>query len=452
MVRDQKKHKPIGSWLLLALGVAIPLTDVSRFYLGGAGSLADAVIVLLAAATLLVAAREGIPFTTGTALVGCLALLILLSWAAWLGRAGPDQSAITQSLIRWVEYLAAFACVHTLTRRGERRRQLFVGLGVGCGLAFLIAVVHWRLGPGAQRFWQWGPPWGSWYQVTGNFRVWGSFGNPLELTTYLGTFIGTAAVLAARGAGRLRRTGLVGLFGLPPMLVVTGSRSSLIVAVVAFAVYLLIPTGARGARRRSIPGIRLAVVALVVAGVVATGAGQTVRDRLTGEAGDASLGNRGYVMTAALAMMRDHPLLGVGTGRFAAVYGDAYWVTGASSEETDFSPENRFLMIGAEVGIPAMLVFSLLFLRAITGGFGGTSLSMERQAIAAALLCYAVMASVQPATSAATNVLLFALLGAQEAMLQRRHAAMLPKVFHVPGLPPVVQTQPTVPPAEGAVL
>ncbi len=77
--------------------------------------------------------------------------------------------------------------------------------------------------------------------------------------------------------------------------------------------------------------------------------GDTFSDKL-----DTSSRTRLTIWEGGLAMMKDHPLFGVGYGRFADVIGE-YEPSVASMD-----PHNNFLKIGTEMGIPVLAVFCLL--------------------------------------------------------------------------------------------
>lgn len=77
-----------------------------------------------------------------------------------------------------------------------------------------------------------------------------------------------------------------------------------------------------------------------------------------GEGSRTSTGQRlDYALNSA-AIVRDHPLLGVGTGGFAAAY--ARQVEGTALEPT-VNPHNEYLNIAVQLGVPGLLLLGLLF-------------------------------------------------------------------------------------------
>ena len=93
--------------------------------------------------------------------------------------------------------------------------------------------------------------------------------------------------------------------------------------------------------------------------------GQTIQKKvdltqtgeITTEQLEVSAGDRVKVWNAAKYMIKDHPLLGVGFERFESKVLH-YW-TGRKTHD----PHNTYLLIAAEMGIPALMVFLLILWR-----------------------------------------------------------------------------------------
>ncbi len=422
MIRLEGGHEPVATMRSLArllvflFAVSIPLTNVSRSFLGGTGSGAEVLLLGMAGVAVVAIMEDGLVVTRSVALMGSFVLLSLAAWF-WHGAAhlGIAEQVRPDGVIRPLEYFTAYLAIFVLARDARARAALVVGLWTGCAVAVAFALVQWRLGPNAAWFWSWGPPWANLYGETGEFRVWGSMGNPLELVTYLAPFLGFAATLVRTQGGRAQRfyLGMLGL--LPIAMIVTGSKSALLVVGVALVVLL------RSGRTWSL--IPALVAVGVVAGVVwLSGATAVIQERAAGGIlGSDSATQRGYVIRAALRVIADHPLLGVGPDNFSDVYATSYWVRGASREESTFSPENILLMTAGEVGIPAAICLAGLTLHGIGAGFRGRrneapGLSLPGPALSVGIICYTLMGMIQPATPVATNLLLFSLLGLQEAL------------------------------------
>jgi probable O-glycosylation ligase (exosortase A-associated) len=77
---------------------------------------------------------------------------------------------------------------------------------------------------------------------------------------------------------------------------------------------------------------------------------------------DESVGIRFKLWTAAVYMIADYPIFGVGTGNFPNAYGSTYRAKGSRS--LYWSPHNVFIQIITEMGIVGFTIY-LLFLYAI---------------------------------------------------------------------------------------
>jgi probable O-glycosylation ligase (exosortase A-associated) len=152
---------------------------------------------------------------------------------------------------------------------------------------------------------------------------------------------------------RLVFLGLTGLFIWS--IVVTGSRGAF-VGFVATLVYILYKE-------------KKLIVGLIVAAFLAAPATYLVSDEYVNRIKsigeykeDVSVEIRFQVWRAALSMIADHPLFGVGTGNFATAYGSFYKAAGDLSSYT--SPHNIFVQVFAELGLLGIVVY-LAFIAAI---------------------------------------------------------------------------------------
>lgn len=395
-------------FLLFVFAASIPLTDLSRYYLGS-GSIAELLLVALLLVWSLTFVNSRFRVSMGLALLFFVLVLAVWSWTIAVLRE-PELLAPPLALVRQVEYFAVAFVVTQLASDAQRRLALVWGLVAGCCIALLITAIHWLAGPDVEVFYGWGPPWAADY-TKDTFRVWGPFGNPLPLGSYLATFLGIFFVFTMRESrhkwqgiwsGFLAATALV--------LVMTGSRSALIVMVVPL-VYGLRFVSLRGIMRTAAIGVFLLVpIAFTDIAGVAFG-------RLTELSGDDfSVVQRLMVYRSALNMMADYPLLGVGADNFAIAYYPAYMERGASLDPTTFTPENMLLLFGAEQGIVAMTLFALALLVALRRGFLQKASfpdtdSLLGEAIAVGILCFVTMSFIQASSDAPSRLLLYTLLG-----------------------------------------
>jgi O-antigen ligase len=70
------------------------------------------------------------------------------------------------------------------------------------------------------------------------------------------------------------------------------------------------------------------------------------------------LGQRLEYYRTTLAIIADHPVLGVGTGAFAQAYAEK--IRGTHGHAT-VNPHNDYLLIAAQVGLPALIVLLALY-------------------------------------------------------------------------------------------
>jgi O-Antigen ligase len=131
---------------------------------------------------------------------------------------------------------------------------------------------------------------------------------------------------------------LVGIF-------CTGSRNGLLVAILQLGLFCLLAQ----ASRRVILGALLGGIALVASALV-LGLG----DRRIA-AWDWRNDPRVGVWAIALSMMRDRPWLGWGLGNFKFIYPDQ--AINPEFKEI-FHPHNLWLLLGGELGLPAMLLLT----------------------------------------------------------------------------------------------
>lgn len=389
----------------------IPLTDASRFYLGG-GSFSEILLVILVFTWLSTLLKHGLHISSGLIIFSVLLLLTIASWVIALHRnALIDGYSLNYSIIRHMEYFLVLFVISQLARSDKERTALLGGAIIGCGIEILIVLLHWSAGHDASLFYNWGPVWANAY-TSASFRVWGSFGNPLPLVTYLASFSGILTVLAVHEHRSNRRLIWAGLLVLiVPALLATGSRTALIVMVIPFA-YALTSLSFR----RLFAGLSLmAVISLVV---ISTGVLNVLGARLENfGTGDGSVSQRQMVIRSSLDMMQDHPLLGVGPGRFETAYVGGYMLPTASWEPSSFTPENIFLQYGAELGFPALILFllgvSISLWHGRRGAFatGSGQSRMFATAVSLGLICFLTASLVQASYDAPSQLLLFMLLG-----------------------------------------
>ncbi len=187
----------------------------------------------------------------------------------------------------------------------------------------------------------------------GAWRVRGFYGSPNNLALYLGRLLPLAVAILAWGERDLssgRRRWMYGLAVLvmAAALVLTYSRGALLVGVPASLLFLAALRGRRA--------FLLAVGMLVlVAAIVLIGGGS---GRLTSLL-DASQGTtffRLQLWQSSLAMIRDHPLLGIGLDNFLYQYRSHYVLPTAWEEFNLSHPHNLVFDFWLRLGLPGLAI------------------------------------------------------------------------------------------------
>jgi probable O-glycosylation ligase (exosortase A-associated) len=138
-------------------------------------------------------------------------------------------------------------------------------------------------------------------------------------------------------------------------IIFTGSRGAF-VGLLATLVYLLYK------EKKLIIG--LVILALLSPLAVYLASDQYVEriESITDYESDQSVGIRLQLWRAAVDMVADYPIFGVGTGNFANAYGSAYRAKGSAS--LYWSPHNVFIQILTEMGLVGFTVY-LIFIGSI---------------------------------------------------------------------------------------
>lgn len=172
------------------------------------------------------------------------------------------------------------------------------------------------------------------------------------------------ALLPATGQWRIWF--LVGIGAAASTIALTHSRSALLGLILVVAVAALASFRGDTALRA---GVAIAVAAFVIPALLTAGAWQVRFDESAeGNLDDASLG-RVTLARQAMEMASDHPIVGVGPNRYMTVLETNYTV----DEDYPYVVHNESLMVAAELGIPAAIVITLIFvwagIQAIQAGY-----------------------------------------------------------------------------------
>jgi O-antigen ligase len=179
-------------------------------------------------------------------------------------------------------------------------------------------------------------------------RIRGFYGSPNNLALYLGRVLPLVVAIAAWGqSGRRRWAYLVASLLMAGAMFLTYSRGAWIIGVPASFLFL---ASLRGRRTMAVAVGALVVVAIVVLAVVGAGRLTSLLDT---DAGTTFF--RVQLWRSSLAMIGDHPLLGVGLDNFLYAYRSSYVLPTAWAEFDLSHPHNFIFDFWLRLGIPGLL-------------------------------------------------------------------------------------------------
>lgn len=280
--------------------------------------------------------------------IGAAVALLLLGALSLLTVADVARRADSIRQFRVVIVLPAlFFVVAVAVFTGTRHRHMPLAslqravdaLAVGGVIVALIAFGQFALGAGLG--------------VEGVRRVSAVFRHPNEVALYLGRVVPLTAAYAAFGPRGPRRT----LYRAATLLMLGGvglsfSRGGYL-AVAAAVFVILLATG----RRQWIIGF----VAFVAGGAIAAAAWGAERFTSLLQPDSGSEGLRLYIWQSTAAMLRDHPVWGVGLDQFLTQYAPRYIAPAAWPERFTSHPHNLVLDFYVRLGVLglAWLVFTV---------------------------------------------------------------------------------------------
>jgi O-antigen ligase len=139
------------------------------------------------------------------------------------------------------------------------------------------------------------------------------------------------------------------------------------------------------------------VVALVVSILIAASLFPEIRrlpvlaiDRWVSEASAISNRERIRYLTTAASFVQEHPISGIGLERFGPAYLEAHQLPRGPDD-----PHNAYLMVAAELGIPALGCYLFLLFTALITAFGNSVIDPDdaptRLALAASIVAILVL-------------------------------------------------------------
>lgn len=291
--------------------------------------------------------------------------LILLS-VSWVAMGHGDNAAALKSVARYAEYALAYVCFSRLVSNPEELKELEFFLVIAAAVVAVVGIYQHFIGPLASgdSF-----PWGA--DVTLNadlssFRVYSVFSNPIFLSAFCGFFVPFTLDRVMSNKSPHRFTYVVCCFLITVALLLTSSRTGMLGA----AVGLFVLAG-RNIKRIVI----VAILATVVVGLFST---DWLEDRLlqTGTAGDLTAAIRVLKYYRTAIVIGQHPVMGIGAGEY-----QTYFLAEISPDLPkegygELTAENTFLQLGAELGVPGLIVSLALAITTMIRSYRTASLGV----------------------------------------------------------------------------
>lgn len=220
-------------------------------------------------------------------------------------------------------------------REGRTMWRVVDAWVLGGALIALVGLLQWFFGENV-------------ITAEGVWRVRGFYGSPNNLALYLGRVLPLVVAIAAWGQSGRRRWvyGLASLL-MAGALLLTYSRGAWIVGVPASLLFLAALRGRR--TLATVVGV-LVVIAVIVLLVVGAGRLTSLLDTSEG-----TTFFRVQLWTSSLAMIRDHPVLGVGLDNFLYAYRSSYVLPTAWAEFDLSHPHNLVFDFWLRLGLPGLI-------------------------------------------------------------------------------------------------
>ena len=233
-------------------------------------------------------------------------------------------------------------------------------------------------------------------------RTSGTIGSPNTAASFLAPCIAVAVALLVARRVTSRSLPALGVGVGSLALVFTYSRGGWLACAIAVAFVVTV----LGLRHQLTSRILIVGAILFVVGL---SLGQQIQARLESKAGGASA--RVALAEVSFDVIRDHPLLGVGSNNYVSVLGDY-----ASLDIYSYVPHNKFLLVWAETGLVGLIAFVFFLLASLRRGWlalraSTTQLLPYVVALNAAFLALLVHMNFEPFHGRPQVMLLFTVAG-----------------------------------------
>lgn len=397
---------------LVAIAVAsIPMYSPSKL-LSAVITLPDVFILAFVVWTLLL---YGFPnklfqISFGWILVGTVVipLISILMNYAILGAEGDFRV-----VFRTFEAMILALCIAwSLIKDAYVRNYILYGLFWGLGLVvvegwiqYLLGSISWIIFP-----WLLAPDWLNSGIESSNylgFRVYSLLDNPLNLVAYISI---PMSLLIWKYKNNIKIFAIIGFILTVGVSIFSGSKIT--VLIIFFSIFYW----AWGSSKKKLFALIIGLIGIAVTVNYLPKVQDKVLilNRIVDSASrKESVEQRSEVYFSATRMIFDYPLLGVGPGNYPGVYNKLYRNHHASSDSTTFTSENFLLQIGAEQGIPSLLLMlwlcTRLMLRFSLGGI--------HEGLAFGLFLFLLVGMIQSMTSVPIRLMLYVLFGFSEGLV-----------------------------------
>jgi O-antigen ligase len=273
-----------------------------------------------------------------------LAIVLAGAWVLWSAATyfwSLDPAATASRALTFFELWVMFWLVWDQCRSASRQSQLL--------LAYVLGAVA-ASGLGVLRYWQGRETYYRRYTAPGF--------DPNDFGLILALAIPMALYLSLRGGRRARGISRAAILAILPGLLLTGSRTALVAALVGFGFAVWTWRRAEGWERAA----SLLPLVLLLAGVFRL-APEHSRERLAtlpSELAQGTLHNRTQIWKAGLKALKRHPLAGVGAGAYPEAVRP--WLGVPPRAGHRYVAHNTFLSVLVEGGVTGFGLYALLLM------------------------------------------------------------------------------------------
>ncbi len=346
-----------------------------------------------------------------------LGMLLLIGLSVlWVMAGHGDSTAALKSAARYGEYALAYVCFSQLIRNRLDLHELeFFMVLLAAVLAF-VGIYQHLIGPlaSAKSF-----PWGADLTLNADsdsFRIYSVFSNPIFLSAFCAFFVPFILDRVLHKDFPHRFAYAICLFLISLALLLTSSRTGM--AGAAVGLFALAGKNIK----------KIVVVAMVATIVVTLFSTDWLENRLaqTGSAADLTGAIRVLKYYRTALVILEHPVVGIGTGEYQTYFLSEIAPDLPKEGYGELTAENTFLQIGAELGVPGMIVFCALVITILTRSYRLAKRKVPGGRGLFAGMCAFVMSSMFVSMTAVSMVLFMLLL---YVLVKRNYQFLLPTVL-----------------------